>query len=239
MNAAVETPVNLAALAPRSAQRGAASRASSNAATLSPMLVAALDPTGERAETFRELRSQLILRWFGEHRTLAVIGAHAADDADDVAANLAIGMAQLGEPTLLIDANLRTPRQHDLFGLKAAVGLSDLLRNRDVHDLAIQPVQAVEHLHVLCAGPIPANPQELVSRTPFIYLMKTLPERFRAIILVTPPALTCADAQIIAARAHGCLLVTRRHRTRLTDVARIKDQLEPGRATLVGGVMQG
>jgi chain length determinant protein tyrosine kinase EpsG len=238
MNAALEHPVDVTPLTPRPAQR-ATSRVASSASALHPALVAALDPAGARAEAFRDLRSQLILRWFGEHRTLAVIGAHADDDADTVAANLSIAMAQLGEPTLLIDANLRAPRQHELFGLKPAAGLSDLLRNRDVHDLAIVPVQSVDHLHVLCAGSIPANPQELVSRTPFIYLMKTLPERFRAIIVATPPALACADAQVIAARAHGCLLVTRRHRTRLADIARMKDQLEPGRTTLLGGVIQG
>jgi len=86
---------------------------------------------------------------------------------------------------------------------------------------------------------VPSNPQELVSRTPFMYLMKTLPERFRAIIIATPPALAYADAQVIAARAQGCLLVTSRHKTRLADVTRIKDQLVPAKATLVGGVLRG
>jgi Mrp family chromosome partitioning ATPase len=68
--------------------------------------------------------------------------------------------------------------------------------------------------------------------------MKTLPERFGAVIAVAPPALQYADAQIIAARAQGCLLVTRRHRTRLADVERVKSQLEPSRAVLLGGVIQ-
>lgn len=191
-----------------------------------------------RAEALRELRSQLILRWFGECRTLAVLGARAHEGADTVAANLAIVMAQLGEPTLLIDANLRAPAQARLFGVAPAVGLSDLLQNRDVHDEAILPVAGIDHLHLLAAGPVPTNPQELVSRTPFIYLMKTLPERFRAVIIATPPAIEFADAQIIAARARGCLLVTRRHRTRLTDVERVKSQLAPGHAELLGGVIR-
>src|SRR6185369_7748835 len=169
-NAIVQTTEPLPR-ASRPVQRPVA-QVTSSAAVLSRSLVAALDPAGGAAESLRELRSQLILRWFGDQRALAVLGARAEDDADTVAANLAITMAQLGEPTLIIDANLRAPRQHELFGLKSVFGLSDLLRNRDVHDQAILPVQAIDNLHVLCAGAIPTNPQELVSRTPFQYLMK-------------------------------------------------------------------
>ena len=205
---------------------------------LAAELYAAREPAGERAEALRWLRSQLILRWFGDCCTLAVVGAHTDDGAEVVAANLAIAMAQLGEQTLLIDANLRQPRQHELFGLEPAFGLTDLLRNRDVHDRALLPVPAVPSLHVLCAGAVPPNPQELLSRTSLIYLLKTLPERFRAILIATPPALGFADVQVIAARARGCLLVTRRHRTRVRDVELLKSRLEPGGAVLLGGVMQ-
>jgi Mrp family chromosome partitioning ATPase len=77
-----------------------------------------------------------------------------------------------------------------------------------------------------------------VSRTPFIYLMKTLPDRFRAVIIATPPALDYADAQLIAARARGCVLVTRRHRTRIADVERVKSQLVPAHEELLGGVIR-
>jgi protein-tyrosine kinase len=239
LNAVVERQVSPAPRAVTVAQRAVnAVTAASSVSGLSRALVAAHDPSGLRAERLRQMRTELVLRWFGDKRTLAVLGAREHDDADTVAANLAILMAQLGEPTLLVDANLRSPRQHTLFGLKPAVGLSDLLRNRDVHDEAIVPIPAIENLHVLCAGAVPANPQELVTRTPFIYLMKTLPERFRAIIVTTPPALDCADAQIIADRALGCLLVTQRHRTRLVDVERVKEQLKSCNTTLVGGVIR-
>jgi chain length determinant protein tyrosine kinase EpsG len=232
MNAVVQDRSKIASL-----RRAPSPRDAAKSPAFSPELVVG-DAASPRVETLRELRSQLVLRWFGECRTLAVLGARAHEGADTVAANLAIVMAQLGEPTLLIDANLRAPTQARLFGVAPTVGLSDLLQNRDVHDEAIQPVAGIDHLHLLAAGPVPTNPQELVSRTPFIYLMKTLPERFRAVIISTPPALDYADAQVIAARARGCLLVTRRHRTRLADVERVKSQLAPGHAELVGGVVR-
>lgn len=238
MSAVIEREVKTVARVVPALQRPPNVIAGASATALSRALIAAHDPAGPRAEAFRRLRTELVLRWFGDKRTLAVIGAREEDDADTVAANLAILMAQLGEPTLLVDANLRSPRQHTLFGLKPAVGLADLLRNRDVHDEAIVPIPAIENLHVLCAGAVPPNPQELVTRTPFIYLMKTLPERFRAVIVATPPALDCADAQVIADRTQGCLLVTRRHRTRVVDVERVKEQLRSGNTMLVGGVIR-
>jgi chain length determinant protein tyrosine kinase EpsG len=205
---------------------------------LSPALLAAHDPDGAYAESLRALRSELILRWFSDCRTLAVVGANRDDGAAGVAANLAIVMARLGEQTLLIDADLRTPTLHELFGFTPAAGLSDLLQNRDLHDEALLRVPAIENLHVMCAGAVPSNPQELVSRASFIYLMKTLPDRFRSIIIATPPALAFADAQVVAARAQGCVLVTRRHRTRIADVQLVKSRLETGRSTLLGAVIQ-
>jgi chain length determinant protein tyrosine kinase EpsG len=234
MNAAVEQAAPVA----RPSDRRARARGSHPLAALSPELVTAHYPASAPAESLRGLRTQLLLRWFNEHRTLAVLGAREEDGADAVAANLAIAMAQLGEPTLLIDANLRDPRQHQLFGLRAPLGLAALLQNRDVQVDAVLPVPAVENLHVICAGNLPLNPQELVSRAPLIYLLKTLPDRYRAVIIATPPALAYADAQIIAARARGCVLVTRRHRTSVADVVRVKSQLEPAQVALLGGVIR-
>src|SRR5262249_53130452 len=126
---------------------------------------------------------------------------------------------------------------HQLFGLHPPAGLTDLLQTRDVRADASLPVPAVDSLHVLCAGAIPVNPQELLSRTPLIALLAALQERYHAVIVATPPALEYADAPVAAARARGCLLVARRHRTLVADVARVKSQLEPAKALLLGGVV--
>jgi protein-tyrosine kinase len=204
----------------------------------SKLLIGMQQPQSRQTEAFRELRSQLILRWFKDGRTaLAVTGGRSGDGCSSVAANLAIVLAQLGERTLLIDANFRNPRQHELFALKPEAGLADLLRGRDVYDEALTAVPSLEHLRVLCAGAVPANPQELLSRASFIYVLKTMSEKYRSIVIDTPPALAYADAQIVSARAQGCLLVTRRHRSRLADVAEVKNRLEPTGAHLLGAVI--
>jgi chain length determinant protein tyrosine kinase EpsG len=204
----------------------------------SKLLIGMHQPQSRHTEALRELRSQLILRWFKDGRTtLAVTGGRSGDGCSVVAANLAIVLAQLGERTLLIDANFRNPQQHELFSLRPEAGLADLLRGRDAYDEALTAVPSLEHLRVLCAGAAPANPQELLSRASFIYVLKKMADKYRAIVIDTPPALAYADAQIVSARAQGCLLVTRRHRTKLADVEDVKRRLEPTGATLLGSVI--
>ena len=207
---------------------------------LNPVLVAALQPDSPQAEALRELRSQLLLRWFGGgRRTLAVVGARSSDGCSSLAANLAIVLAQLGQPTLLVDADLRGPRQQELFGLAPDSGVADLLRVHDFYERAVVQVPAVGNLGVLCAGAVPSSPQELVSGPAFIDLLRAASARFAVIVVDTPPVLDFADAQIIAARAGGCLLVTRRHRTRLADVEAVKERLKPTGAQVVGAVING
>ena len=93
---------------------------------LSHELIAAYDPFSQQAEMLRTIRSHLELRWFsGEKKTLAIVSATNGDGRSYLAANLAIVFSQLGERTLLIDSDLRQPRQHKLFNLNNAQGLSN------------------------------------------------------------------------------------------------------------------
>jgi protein-tyrosine kinase len=201
-------------------------------------LFAACDPFGPQTEALRVLRSELTLRWFNErHKTLAVVSARAGVGCSSIAANLAVAFAQVGERTLLIDANLRSPRQAELFGVGGSAGLTGVLGGRVSIKEAISRVMGFDRLSVLAAGPAVPNPQELLSRVPFSYAMETLPSGFDIVIVDTPPVLDCADAQIIAAHAGGCLLVARRHVTRLNDISRCKRRLEPSNAAVLGLVI--
>jgi capsular exopolysaccharide synthesis family protein len=156
-----------------------------------------------------------------------------------LAANLAIVFAQLGQRTLLMDANFRTPVQHELFGVHASAGLSAVLTDRCTLGEAILPIEPFENLAVICTGAMPPNPQELLSRARFREVIDTLPEFFDVIIVDTPSVLEYADAQITVAAAGGCLLATRRNRTRLADVERAKAKLVPTRAVLLGAAITG
>jgi chain length determinant protein tyrosine kinase EpsG len=205
---------------------------------LSPELYAANQPFGARSEALRTLRAQLMLRWFGDQsKCLAVVSSREGEGASTTAANLAIAFAQLSERTLLIDANLRNPAQHRLFGQQAAAGLSNLLTGRCELDDVIIPIAPFERLSLLCAGAAPPNPQELLSSVSFSYLVETAPSWFDIIIIDTPPILDCADAQVVAGLAGACLLVTHQHQTRLADVEQVKQLLVPTGAELVGTVL--
>lgn len=207
--------------------------------TLSYELVAAHQPDSPSVEELRMLRSQLILRWFNnavDHKSLAVVSASPGDGRSYIAANLAIVFSQLGERTLLIDADMRIPRQHRLFSLGKRAGLSDILVGR-VGAEAIASVDALPNLSVLTAGAIPPNPQELLGRQSFSKLLLSLGEDFDVIIIDTPSASVCADAHTVAVRTGAALVVARQDKSPMVQLGQFTHSLREFGVTLVGSVL--
>lgn len=195
-------------------------------------------PASAEAEALRALRAQLTLRWPKERaKTMAVTAPRTAADSAHIAANLAVAFAQLGQRTLLIDANLRTPRQHELFGISPKEGLSTVLARGAPFMEALVRLEALDGLAILASGPVPPNPNELLSLELFAYLLETAPARFDFVIVDTPCALESTDAQIVAARAGTCLLTVRRELERVADVSATKELVEAAGAVMVGGVV--
>ncbi|AIY42100.1 Tyrosine-protein kinase Wzc [Collimonas arenae] len=200
-------------------------------------LMAAYQPFSTEVEVLRSIRSQLMLRWFTAGRKkLAIASVNPGDGTSLLAANLAVVFSQLGEQTLLVDANLRAPRQHQIFNLPAERGLADVLAGRSGLDM-VAMVESFVDLSLLPAGsPVP-NPQELFNRASFGVLNQTLCDRFDIVLYDTPAFLSSADALIVAARAGGVLLVVRKDRTRVADLADFSDQLRRSGVEIVGSVM--
>lgn len=209
------------------------------ASKVNEAVVAAYDPFAPQVEALRALRSQLMLRWFdGEqgHKALAIVSPAKQEGRSWFAANLAVVFSQLGERTLLIDADLRNPVQHKLFGVDNQAGLSTVLAGRAGTE-AIKRIPALLDLSVLTAGAVPPNPQELLARNQLTQLLAQLGERFDVILIDTPAGEHCADSQTLAARAGGALMVARRNRSRLTAVRSLAERLQHGNAALVGSVL--
>lgn len=200
-------------------------------------LIAAYEPFSPQVEALRALRSQLVLRWFNEgNKALAILAPTELEGTSHLAANLAIVFSQLGEQTLLVDANLRTPVLHTLFNLKEHKGLSDILGGRANFD-AVTKLDAFVDLSILGAGTIPPNPQELLTRSSFTEFMNEAINHFDVIIVNTSPANENSDAQAIAGRCGGSLLVSRLNVTRLSDMKNIRDQLTVTGVQIVGAVI--
>jgi chain length determinant protein tyrosine kinase EpsG len=207
--------------------------------SLSPELIAAFNPFAPIVEQLRALRSQLMLRWFDaepQHKSLAVVSPGKGEGRSFIAANLAIVFSQLGERTLLIDANMRTPDQHKLFKLGYSVGLSGLLAGRANAGIIVR-VPAMLGLSVLPAGVIPPNPQELLGRPAFIELLQLFRRSFDVIIIDTPAGSEYADGQTIASRAGAALMIARKNQSSLPDLADLARNLQHSGTTLVGSVL--
>lgn len=202
-------------------------------------LVAAFAPFHPRAEEMRALRTQLLIRWYNPEqgrKSLVVASPEAAEGRSYVAANLAIVFSQLGARTLLVDADLRNPRQHRIFGLPESQGLSTLLAGRAEHK-ATFPVPGMNRLSVLPAGPMPPNPQELLSRTVFAAFMKDLQAIYDVVIVDTPPSRHFADAQNVAFRAGDAIVVARKNHTAVASTSKTIRELAGTGARVVGTVV--
>jgi receptor protein-tyrosine kinase len=206
---------------------------------ISQELVAAYAPFLSSAETFRALRSQLLLRWFGpapQRKSLAIVSSSRREGRSYLAANLAIVFSQLGERTLLIDADLRQPRQHDLFRLSNQVGLSSMLAGRAGRD-AIQRIPAFVDLSVLTAGATPPNPVELLGRPLFAQTLEHLAHEYDAILIDTAAGGEQADSLAAAAHAGAALVIARKHHTRARDANELVSRLAAANAQLIGTVL--
>lgn len=205
---------------------------------LSRELVALTEPFGPRAESFRALRSQVIMRVFteGARRAVAVISPEPGDGKTYCAANLAVTLAQLGGRTLLVDGDMRMPRVHQLFGLDNQSGLSTLLSGRSDRQV-IRQVAAVPSLYVLPVGTTPPNPLELVERPAFGVLMNELATKFDHVVVDTPAAVLGADGSVIAARCGAAIIVARRHVARVGMLQELLATMAGSPARIAGVVM--
>jgi chain length determinant protein tyrosine kinase EpsG len=176
-------------------------------------------------------------QWFNQgFKSLAVVSANTGDGASYLAANLAIVFSQLGQRTLLIDANLRQPRQHKIFALTQKQGLSDLIVGR-ADQTVITKVGAFKDLSILGAGTVPPNPQELLDNPAFTSLMLSVIGHYDIVLVDAAPASVTADAQAVVSRCGGALVVSRLNHTRLDDLIEVREQINLTTAKVVAAVV--
>lgn len=205
-----------------------------------PELVAAYMPFSHEVDQLRAIRSQLKLRWLDKapgHAMLAVMGAGRAEGGSYLAANLAIVFAQMGERTLLIDADMRSPRQHTLFHLNNQLGFSSLLAGRAAVASALHTIGFIPKLDVMPAGPIPPNPLELLNRSNLTELFEWAGKTYDIVIIDTSSVSAGSDAMIVADKAGAALAVARANETQIAAFNELIVALKRSDINIVGSVL--
>jgi len=206
---------------------------------VSDEVLVAYRPFSAEGERLRSLRSQLQLRWFdeaGKRTALAITGTRRGEGRSHLAANLAVTFAQAGERTLLIDGDLRAPRQHKLFKLENQMGLSNLLVGR-MQDQVVKFVAGIPGLAVLPSGPTPPNPAELLGRSAFDRILEQSMSTFDIVLIDTPAMESGTDATLLARFAGAALALARTNSTRTAEFVDLVDHLGDSGVRVVGSVL--
>jgi receptor protein-tyrosine kinase len=205
--------------------------------TPSPSLILAHDPDNPRSERLRALRTELLLL----HESgpganmVAVLSPGPGEGRSQLCGELAISFAQLGRRTLLVDADMRKPQQHVLFGSTNQHGLSQAIAHNDKP--YFHPVGGLPFMHLLTAGPIPPNPLELLSDGRFSNLLNEWRNTYEFIVLDTPPVAQCADGLAVATMAARALVLSRAQHTTYKSTSALLRRLASTQSRLLGAVI--
>ena len=206
-------------------------------ADFAPQLIAAYSPFSREVEALRAVRGQLLHRWFSVgNQSLLFASAGRYEGVSIGIANLAIVFSQLGQRTLLIDANLRNPAQHKIFNIDLRCGLSDVLVGRISSDAHVN-IDPFPNLSVLIAGTTPPNPQELLSRPSFGNLLASVSPQFDVILIDVGSFSVSADVLAIASHVKGIAIIARAGHASVADLKEIAALVRNTRCELVGSVL--
>lgn len=171
-------------------------------------LLSLTSPRSTAAESMRSIRTSLQVITLDESvRTVQITSPLPGDGKTTVTANLGIALAQVGRRVLIVDADMRRPRQHKVFGVQNRAGLCDvLIGNRRVEDVIVTAANA-ELIDMIPSGPVPGNPAELLAGPRFVEVLDRLRDRYDIVLVDTPPVLPVADARIIASKVDTSVLV--------------------------------
>lgn len=183
-------------------------------------------PESAFAENYRSFRTALLLSRPQEQlKKIQITSALQGEGKSSTISNLAISLAHMGRKVLLIDADLRRPRQHRLFNVKNHDGLTNFL----VMDLTLDKLikeTMVPNLFLINSGPIPPNPAELLSSEKMPVLLEEGARRFDFVLIDTPPVLAVTDAQIVGKMVDGLVLVVQAEKTPRDALVQTRELLD-------------
>ncbi|HEY9752925.1 MAG TPA: polysaccharide biosynthesis tyrosine autokinase, partial [Coleofasciculaceae cyanobacterium] len=193
---------------PRFGSGGALSKQDQLLEGVSPRVIATTAPRTVIHEAYQMLQANLkFVSLDKKVKTIVVTSSVSQEGKSEVTANLAATIAQTGRRVLLVDADMRSPSQHHLWGLTNLVGLSNIVVGQEDVHAAVQPV--TDYLSVLTAGVIPPNPMALIDSESMAMFTQSLAQSYDYVLFDTPPLVGAADAAVLGKLADGVLLVVR------------------------------
>jgi capsular exopolysaccharide synthesis family protein len=193
-------------------------------------------PRTQISEAYRSLRTALLLSSARELKVVAVTSAAAGEGKTATATNLAIVLAQLGRPVLIVDADLRKPRLHQVFKVSNQTGLVSHLTSTVESDEIVHAT-TIPNLWITPSGPIAPNPSELLSSDRMFDWLRAARTRFEYIIVDTPPALAVTDATIVGVIADGVILTLRSGKVTREEARLCRDRLRQADVRILGAVL--
>jgi succinoglycan biosynthesis transport protein ExoP len=203
-------------------------------------LVAQHLPKSQMSEAFRALRTSLLLSQPGRPpQVILVTSALPREGKTTAAANLAVTLAQLGDSTVLVDADLRKPGVGRLLNMSGGkyAGLSSYLAGVSSLDLVIVPHPDIPNLAAIPTGPLPPNPADLLSSNKLAEAIAELRTKFKFVVIDSPPIMAATDAVILSVQTDGVLLVVRSGETPKEAFTRTRDLLVSVKCHILGVVL--
>lgn len=202
-------------------------------------LITLAQPRSPAAEAYRALRTSLYFSSLDRPLRSLVITSPAPDEGKSVVlANLGVVMAQGEKRTILVDADLRRPSLHELFGISNERGLTTMFMDKAALDEPpLTPVAEVNGLWLLPAGPQPPNPAELLGARRMDQALEALLARADLVLFDAPPVIAVTDAAVLGSKTDGVLLVLEAGRTRRDHAQRARELLEKVKVRLIGAVL--
>ena len=201
-------------------------------------MIAASAPSSHIAESYRALRTSILLSSLDNPpKVLLITSALPKDGKSTTAVNTAIVLAQKGGKVLLVDCDLRRPSIHRTMRLRPALGLSSVLAGLSPAEGSIQQSRQMKNLYVLPSGPIPPQPSELLASKAMREHLRKWREEYDHVILDSPPVLSVTDAVLLSVEADAVVLVIRSGKTTKQALRHATEILQHANARLMGVVL--